>query len=105
MLKRGREGRRRGSYDPSLPDSASTTWMRHYVINDCPHCWVGDTAEQSHFCAKGQRLREAALAEFRAIPPPPKKKPADTGFNPAIHSKARKALDMLDAAAFREDVK
>jgi hypothetical protein len=89
MLKRGREGRRRGSYDPSLPDSASTRWMRHYVINDCPHCWVGDTAEQSHFCAKGQRLREAALAEFRAIPPPPKKRPADTSFNPSIESQGR----------------
>jgi hypothetical protein len=61
--------------------------MRHYVINDCPICWVGDTAEQSHFCAKGQRLREAALAEFRAIPPPPKKRPADTSFNPSIASK------------------
>jgi hypothetical protein len=73
----------------SPPMSASEIWMRHYVINDCPHCWVGDTAEQSYFCAKGQRLREAALAEFRAIPPPPKKRPADTSFNPSIESRGR----------------
>jgi len=85
MLKRGR-GVREGEARSPLPDSASTRWMRHYVINDCPHCWVGDTAEQSHFCAKGQRLREAALEEFRAIPPPPKKRPADTSFNPSIES-------------------
>jgi hypothetical protein len=74
---------------PDDKDSASTIWMRHYVINDCPICWVGDTAEQSHFCVKGQRLREAALAEFRAIPPPPKKRPADTSFNPSIESQGR----------------
>jgi hypothetical protein len=64
--------------------------MRHYIINDsrhgdygCPYCFVGDTADESHFCQEGLELRRAALAEMKAIPKP-EKKPTSTVFNPSI---------------------
>jgi hypothetical protein len=68
--------------------------MRHYIWSGdgdfgCPICYVAEEAKDSRFCAKGQRLREDALAEFKAIPPPPKKRPADTSFNPSIESQGR----------------
>jgi hypothetical protein len=75
-----------GEARPLLPDSkdsASTKWMRHYVINDCPLCWVGEVAQESMFCPKGKRLRDAALAEMKAIPKQ-EKKPTSTVFNPSI---------------------
>jgi hypothetical protein len=70
--------------NPDDKDSASTKWLRHYVINDCPICWVGESAEESQFCAKGKELREAAyLAGDFTVPRPPKK-PHHSAFNPAM---------------------
>jgi hypothetical protein len=57
--------------------------MRHYIINDCPYCFVAEAAGDSHFCQKGMALRRAALAEMKAIPKP-EKKPAHSNFNPAM---------------------
>jgi hypothetical protein len=87
-------GRLTGKQANPPPKSASEIWLRHYIWSGdgdfgCPICFVADTAEESRFCPKGQRLRAAALAEFKAIPPPPKKRPADTSFNPSIESQGR----------------
>ncbi len=47
------------------PASPADQWRRHYLINACPECWVGDTADQDHFCPKGLALRRAALREYK----------------------------------------
>jgi hypothetical protein len=73
--------------NPDDAGSASTRWLRHYILNDCPVCFVAELAKDSRFCAKGLELRAAALAEFKAIPKPPKKRPADTSFNPSIEGR------------------
>jgi hypothetical protein len=57
--------------------------MRHYVWSDCPICHRGDTKAEDRFCAKGLKLRAAALAEMKAIPKP-NKKPHHSNFNPAM---------------------
>ena len=72
---------------PAELDSASSLWMKHYFIDDCPHCFVADLAKDSRFCAKGRELRKAALAEFKAIPKP-EKKPHHSVFNPAMERRA-----------------
>jgi hypothetical protein len=79
--------------NPDDKDSASTKWMRHYIINDsrhgdfgCPECFVADTAGENHFCPEGLALRRAALDEMKAIPSRAKK-PAATPFNPSIEGK------------------
>jgi len=57
--------------------------MKHYIIDDCPYCFVAEAAGDSHFCQKGMALRRAALAEMKAIPKQ-KKNPTSTVFNPAM---------------------
>jgi hypothetical protein len=90
----GRRDRDQGEARSLLPDSkdsASEKWMRHYIINNsrhgrygCDDCYVGEAGEISYFCPEGLRLREAALAEMKAIPKPPKKDPHHSVFNPKV---------------------
>jgi hypothetical protein len=90
-MRLGRRGTEHGEALPLLPDSkdsASEKWRRHYIWSaygdlGCDYCWVGEVAEDSHFCPEGLELRQAALAEMKAIPKPVKK-PTSTVFNPSI---------------------
>jgi hypothetical protein len=69
--------------NPDDKGSASERWMRHFLWNDCPICNRGETSDKDVFCPRGTRLREAALAEMKAIPKQ-EKKPTSTVFNPSI---------------------
>jgi hypothetical protein len=71
---------------PDDKDSASSRWLRHYIIKGCDGCYVGRTSEEDHFCDVGAALRRAALDEMKAIPSRAKK-PAATPFNPSIEGK------------------
>jgi hypothetical protein len=86
MKSLGRRGMGSGEALPLLPDSkgsASEKWMRHFIWSDCPICYHGSTVSEDRYCPKGKHLREAALAEMKAIPKQ-EKKPTTTVFNPSI---------------------
>jgi hypothetical protein len=85
-MRLGRGGLGSGEARPLLPDSkdsASEKWMRHLVWNDCPGCYRGATSAEDRTCPKGKLLRQAALAEMKAVPKPVKK-PHHSAFNPAM---------------------
>jgi hypothetical protein len=89
FLGRGSRDPGEARLSPPNPDdknSASEKWMRHFIWSNCPICHHGDTVAEDRYCEKGLLLRQAALAEMKAIPGAPKK-PAATPFNPSIEGK------------------